>query len=697
MELLNICGGLIILKKNNKMNKINTNITFSNDEKEIISIIKNVVSKYSPSTQVYIVGGFVRDKLMGIEKPNDLDIMVYPIDAESFAKLITKHLQIKDPHVIKANPEKSKNISTCKVYLTLSSGKIEEVDIAQARKDVYTSTSRNPEVQVATPQEDSFRRDLTINSIFYDIINEKIIDFTGLGIKDLITNTIRTPLNPLQTFKDDPLRIFRTIRFSAKYNGTIDKETLAAMNNPELKMEIRQKISKERIGIEIKKMLQNPNPLKAIQLLKETGLFSDIIDEALKGTKYEGKMSSLDMNQDNPNHKLSLWEHTFQVLINTLEKYKDVDDEKRIVMILAALSHDLGKLFKDIQTKRDGTDKHPGHENGFTSYVGHEEESSEIIQHILKFLKLDSYIQQVGGLTKSHMQPHSLSRDNSGEKALRKFIRRCGEMSLNWLDVFNLAIADAYSKDKTIDPKTVQEYQDLEKRLQAALVSLNMEESQTKVEPIINGNEIMQALNIKPGIHMKDITEFVKDLKDENPNITKNEAILKLQDWWKTRQNPEIDKIASKLKQASVCPKHLFKNKFEKVNELMDLDRDYEALAILNQLRKQYEEDESISRLAAISVFKAITKDPKLRDNDLIQFIFNRAENNFFDPILGSYTTGILMMIKSGTPPEVISELSNRMSKLSPGTLRSVLDSIPKNRIVDSKAFENIQELLKKS
>ena len=410
----------------------NISSTLTPDEKEIFSILSKVAREKTPGIEPRIAGGWVRDKMLGVPS-DDIDVMTDQVSGEKFASLVSLELGLKDPAVFKLNPEKSKHLETAEIIIPVSSGAKYKVQFAGARKEIYTENSRNPIIEKATPQEDAMRRDLTINSMFYNIITQKVEDMTGMGIKDLISNTIRTPLDPLKTFKDDPLRIFRTIRFAAKYNGTIDPDTYAALSNPELREILRnkEKLSRERIGVELAKTFQNPNAEKAIKMLKETGLLDDIMSESLKGTKYEGKMANFDMDQDNPNHKLNLWSHTFQVLTNILQKTPQYEGEKRVVMILAALTHDMGKLFDEIRVKRPGTDKHPGHENGFTSYVGHEEESYEITQHILKYLKLEPYIQQVAGLARYHMQPHSLLRSDSGDKALRKFIRRLGELNLN--------------------------------------------------------------------------------------------------------------------------------------------------------------------------------------------------------------------------------------------------------------------------
>jgi len=682
--------------------KIDTNIKFTPMEQEAIFIIKEVINKYAPDTQVFIVGGLIRDRLVGLPS-NDLDIMVYPIKAEDFARLITKHLNIKDPHIIKDNPDKSKFISTSKIYLPTRNG-IQEIDIAQARQDVYREKSRIPETQLATPEQDAMRRDFTINSIMFDIKNNKIVDFTGKGIQDLVSNTIRTPLNPLKTFSDDPLRIFRAIVYASKLNAKIDPETYQAMMNPELRNEIKQKISKERIGQEFIKMLKNPNPTVAIELLKNTGLLQDIMAEALKGSKYEGKIADLDMSQDNPHHKLTLWGHTMQVIKGVVEKYQDAEPETRITMILAALMHDLGKLYKDIWGE---SKKFPGNR----SYHGHEDESQEIAGHILKYLKMEPLIKSVSLLAQKHMIPHRFTEQNSGGmKALRKFIRQCGEESVDWIDVFNLSVADAYAKDIIRDPSIVNQYSQLEARLREALATLKPIADKPDIKPVLNGNEIMEALNfrdrgIKPGAIMKELTEFVKELRDENPDISKEEAIQLLRTKYESslppikmaQQETKEDKKESKEQipeeKDTTCPMQLLKNKIQEINNLFRNNKLYEVMSICDQLEKEYGEDENITRLIAVSVFGVLSRDQQHRNNDLLSYLFQKASENFFDCILCSYVLGLILLLDTATEDDIITDMGNRVTTMSPDLVIKIFKKLPQE-IFHNKLKKSLEKML---
>ena len=135
---------------------INISNKFTKDENELMTIIRNVIKAYSPNTKAFLVGGFVRDKLLGKES-HDIDIMLDNISGAKFAYLVTRFLNINDPHVVKANPDASKHLETAGASIPLSSGTKVDVDFAMARTEVYNENSRIPEIQVASPQDDMFR------------------------------------------------------------------------------------------------------------------------------------------------------------------------------------------------------------------------------------------------------------------------------------------------------------------------------------------------------------------------------------------------------------------------------------------------------------------------------------------------------------------------------------------------------------
>lgn len=183
-------------------------------------------------------------------------------------------------HKIEANPEKSKNLETATTRIMGV-----DLDLVNLRKETYNEVSRNPQIEFGTPEEDAMRRDATVNAMFYNLNTSRIEDFTGRGFRDMEEKIIRTPLEPYQTFKDDPLRVLRLIRFASRLNYTIDPETEKAMSNAEIGEVLKIKISRERVGIELEKMLKGPDPLMALSLIDRLGLYNTIFTDPTRELK----------------------------------------------------------------------------------------------------------------------------------------------------------------------------------------------------------------------------------------------------------------------------------------------------------------------------------------------------------------------------------------------------------------------------
>lgn len=485
------------------------------EEQEIFSILLNVVKTKSPSTTVRVVGGWIRDKLMG-KQPHDIDIMVDNVGGSEFAKMVTDSLNLSGPHVIRANPENSKHIETSRMYIPISSGETVEIDVAKTRQDVYQGDSRIPTTTDATAEEDSLRRDLTINCIFYNINEDKIEDFTGRGLSDLKNKIINTPLDPYKTFSDDPLRILRCIKFSSRYGWDIAPDVFNAMSNPELRQKLKTKVSRERKGIEIKEMLSTGYPEVAVELLFDSGIFEDILQDSVAETSRAGNLSGILMDQNNPHHDLVWSEHTKALAREVAKKYRGESKEKVFQVMMAAMLHDVGKL--DSNSRQQKGD--------ITTYHGHEGVSKEITQEFMKFIKLESLSKPVEVLVDNHMRPHMLSSEQGSPKTLRKFIRNMEEAGVDWRDVVNISQADAMAKGKIPDG-VESKYTDLMNKGDEAIASRPVYNN-SGVIPIVNGNEIMKAFGIKGGPEIGKMLEEVKDMMDENPNITKEEALQKL-------------------------------------------------------------------------------------------------------------------------------------------------------------------------
>ncbi|KAJ2726780.1 CCA tRNA nucleotidyltransferase, mitochondrial [Coemansia sp. Benny D115] len=172
---------------------------------------------------------------------------------------------------ISQNPERSKHLETATTSVL---GLL--VDFVNLRSEIYNSDSRIPQISYGTPSEDAFRRDITINALFYNIHTKQVEDFTARGLDDLRAGIVRTPLEPFKTFTDDPLRVLRVLRFASRFGYEIEQSTSEAIGRPEIKDDLDAKISRERVGAELEKMVEGPNPLLAIQMILQYGLYDNI-------------------------------------------------------------------------------------------------------------------------------------------------------------------------------------------------------------------------------------------------------------------------------------------------------------------------------------------------------------------------------------------------------------------------------------
>ncbi|KAK7415240.1 CCA tRNA nucleotidyltransferase, mitochondrial [Neonectria magnoliae] len=228
-------------------------------------------------------GGWVRDKLLDIES-NDIDVAINAMTGVPFAQhmcdycekpnAIVKHGigpdDIGSLHNVARNPDKSKHLETAMVKMFGL-----DLDFVNLRKETYTEDSRNPQMEFGTAQEDALRRDATVNALFYNLHTDQVEDLTG-GLQDMAAKRIRTPLEPFQTFMDDPLRVLRLVRFASRLQFTIDASTRQFMADPSVLEALRVKISRERVGVELEKMLKGAHPCESLRLIDELGLYSAV-------------------------------------------------------------------------------------------------------------------------------------------------------------------------------------------------------------------------------------------------------------------------------------------------------------------------------------------------------------------------------------------------------------------------------------
>jgi tRNA nucleotidyltransferase/poly(A) polymerase len=290
-----------ILKREEKITNIDPN------EQLLFNQLKLCAEKHGAILRV--AGGWVRDKIL--KKSNDdIDIAVQYMSGRVFSEHLFKYINelgngwnCSDIAIISENAEKSKNLETATLKITIPNGIKFELDFVGLRSEVYDGLSRVPIVVPATPEKDATRRDLTINALFYNINTNKIEDYIG-GVRDIFSGVIRTPLDPTVTFRDDPLRMLRALRFRSRFSFTLDDGIVRAMQNPELQQKLGSTISEERIGQEIIGFFKKgSNPKLAFNAIYDNGLwyvlfgFREIGNWGEKSIKLINKLD--DLSQEN--------------------------------------------------------------------------------------------------------------------------------------------------------------------------------------------------------------------------------------------------------------------------------------------------------------------------------------------------------------------------------------------------------------
>lgn len=403
--------------------------------------------------EVYAVGGCVRDVLLG--RPlGDLDLAVVG-DAGKLAKLVAKKINAgKVAHYARYGT----------ALISTDEGAIE---LATARQESYSPDSRKPSLVTACPIEDDLqRRDFTINALAFGLSGPQegaLLDLFD-GWKDLKEHRLRTPLDPDDTFSDDPLRMLRAVRFAAQLGFDIAPETLAGIKRNVLRLEI---VAGERWGIEFHKMLASPDPVRAMQLLIDTGLMAVTIPEvaAMGGVEQVGR------------------HHHKDVLVHSLKVMKNVADATPDpILRLAGLLHDVGKPL----TKRF----EPG--IGWT-FHGHEALGAKMTYRIGRRLHIgrDS-LRKLVGLVRLHMRPINLTDEGVTDSAIRRLMIDSSE----WLDEqLILCRADI----TTANPKLVQTYLANFGEIEKRMADVNARDKMRSFQSPIRGEEIIELCGISAG------------------------------------------------------------------------------------------------------------------------------------------------------------------------------------------------------
>ncbi|RLG29691.1 tRNA nucleotidyltransferase [Methanosarcinales archaeon] len=417
---------------------------------EILKIIGEVADQ--ARIAVWAVGGFVRDKLLN-KSVKDIDFAVVG-DGPEFAKRVAEALNTRS---IVIYPKFGTAMVHHKDY---------KLEFVGTRKEEYLSDSRKPIVTESSLDDDLLRRDFTINAIAMGINQNnfgEIYDPLG-GREDIKKKVIRPPLDPVVTFKDDPLRIMRAIRFATQLGFEIEQNTFRALKNMVHRLEI---ISQERITDELMKMFEAERPSLGFKLMDEAGILELILPEltSMKGVE-----------QRNGYHHKDVFLHTLSVVDNVAAVSDNIN------LRFAALVHDVGKPV----TKKfiDGV--------GWTFY-GHDEIGARMIPGICQRLKLPKQLMKYAQkLTRLHLRPIHLSEEGVTDSAIRRLLVQVGD---DLEDLLTLCRADITSRNPQRVKRHLANFDFVVKRIQEVEEKDRMRAFQSPVR----GDEIMKVCGLQPG------------------------------------------------------------------------------------------------------------------------------------------------------------------------------------------------------
>ena len=458
--------------------------------------------------ECYVVGGYVRD--IFLERPSaDIDVVVVGSGIEVAKGL--KQLLGKRAHL-----SVFKNFGTAQVKIrerqrgdAPEDEHVSEIEVefVGARKESYSHDSRKPVVENGTLEDDQNRRDFTINAMAICLnqsrFGELVDPFNGLA--DLEDGIIATPLDPEITFSDDPLRMMRCIRFATQLNFQIEDETFEALQHMADRIKI---VSGERIEVELNKIMMAPHPSTGFEYLQRSGLLQIILPE----------LSALDIveKKEGRAHKNNFY-HTLEVLENVVKAQNGLASQpspfnSRLYLRWGALLHDIGKT----RSKR----WEPG--TGWT-FHNHNIIGAKMVPGIFRRLKLPmgaemKYVQKLVDL---HMRPQVIADSEVTDSAVRRLLNDAGD---DIDDLMMLCEADITSKNEVKKKMFLENF----RMVREKLADLKEKDYKRLLQPVIDGNEIMELFHLKPSREVGVLKQYLKDAVLDNRVENEREPLMQL-------------------------------------------------------------------------------------------------------------------------------------------------------------------------
>ncbi|MFC6064964.1 CCA tRNA nucleotidyltransferase [Streptomyces ochraceiscleroticus] len=379
-----------------------------------------------------------------------------------------------------------------------------DIEVTTYRSEAYDRTSRKPEVSYGDSIEDDLvRRDFTVNAMAVALPEKEFIDPHN-GLEDLAAQVLRTPGTPQESFSDDPLRMMRAARFAAQLDFTVAPEVVAAMKEMADRIDI---VSAERVRDELNKLILGAHPRKGLALLVESGIADRVLPE----------LPALRLERDEHHRHKDVYEHSLTVLDQAIDLEEDGPD---LVLRLAALLHDIGKP----KTRRFEKD-------GRVSFHHHEVVGAKMTKKRMTALKYSNeMVKDVARLVELHLRFHGYGTGEWTDSAVRRYVRDAGPLLTR---LHKLTRSDCTTRNKRKANALSRAYDGLEERI----ARLQEQEELDAIRPDLDGNDIMQVLDIAPGPGVGKAYKYLLELRLENGPMGRDAAVAALKEWWAEQQS----------------------------------------------------------------------------------------------------------------------------------------------------------------